>query len=54
VRKVKKHEEHVVCVGKEKKKNIFVEAVKFGAGFYVGFNMARVIKRLFIITNISK
>ena len=51
---MKKMEPSVVYVGKEKKKKTFVEAVKFGAGFYAGFNLARMIKRLFIITNISK
>ena len=49
----KKEEPRVVYVGKEKK-NTFIDAVKFGLGFYVGFNMGRMIKRAFIITNISK
>ena len=45
---------HTVFVGKETKKNQFVEAVKFGLGFYVGFNLGRVIKRTIILTNITK
>lgn len=45
---------HTVFVGKESKKNQFVEAVKFGFGFYIGFNFGRMIKRFIIATNISK
>lgn len=51
---MKKVEPGVVYVGKENKKHTFVEAVKFGVGFYIGFNAARMIKRLFIITNVAK
>ena len=51
---MKKMEPSVVYVGKENKKKTFVEAVKFGVGFYVGFNLARMAKRLFIITSVSK
>lgn len=48
-----KKEPSVVYVGKEKKQ-VFVDAVKFGVGFYIGFNLARMAKRLLIITNVSK
>lgn len=51
---MKKKEPNVVFVGKENKKKTFIEAVKFGAGFYVGFNLARMVKRMFIFANISK
>ena len=45
---------HTVFVGKESKKNQFVEAVKFGFGFYIGFNLGRMLKRVIIATNVSK
>lgn len=54
VKQVKKREENIVYVGKEKKQHVFLDAIKFGFGFYIGFNMGRMIKRAFIITNISK
>ena len=51
---LKKEEPRVVYVGKESKKKVFVDAVKFGLGFYVGFNLGRIIKRTIILTNITK
>lgn len=46
---VKPEIERITYVGdikEEKKENKFLEYVKFGAGFYVGFNLARLVKRL--------
>lgn len=51
---MKKIEPHTVFIGKEPKKKTFVEAVKFGFGFYIGFNLGRMLKRVIIATNVSK
>ena len=50
----KKEEPNIVYVGKATKKKTFVEAIKFGLGFYVGFNLGRMLKRTLILTNITK
>lgn len=44
----------VVMKGEDKVKTKFVDYVKLGLGFYIGFNLGRVLKRSIIITNISK
>lgn len=45
----------VMCMkGDEKVKARFVDYVKMGFGFYVGYNIARALKRAIIITNITK
>ena len=49
-----KAQPQIVAIGKEPKKKTFVEAVKFGFGFYIGFNCGRMLKRLIIVTNVSK
>lgn len=50
---MKKTDTNIIAVGvkEEKKKNQFVEAVKFGFGFYIGFSLGRMLKRAFLITN---
>lgn len=52
---MKKNEEHVICVGKkEERRRPVMEAIKFGFGFYIGFNLGRMVKRIIVATNISK
>lgn len=49
---MKKVEPNTILIGaKAEKKNVFVDAIKFGFGFYIGFNLARMAKKAFIITN---
>ena len=43
---IKPQIEKITYIDEKKKENKFIEYVKFGAGFYIGFNLARLAKRL--------
>lgn len=51
---MKRVEPSTVFIGKTEKKRPVVDAIKFGFGFYIGFNLGRMLKRIIIATNVSK